>query len=203
MRLPILGFDTTTIAQQFGKVRPVRPISPARQPPGGVAFMMRDYLKNDWDVAYCPDGWISKGDGIVEDYFQPVATGYCWLPHRADRSDACRDNVCSTDQRSDIVRTASDKPHLLTIVDFSWRRLDKRDVFAANHTPRAGFMPPEFVPRGRPFAKSTDWPTFTDAPAESLPRGGNAVRVDCRLTWQPWHEIDASRYVVDGSVLMW
>ena len=35
------------------------------------------------------------------------------------------------------------------------------------------------------------------------PLGVNVGLLDARVKWRPWQTVDASRYVVDGSVLMW
>ena len=57
-RLPIIGFDTLTIWNMatyhdaaWGQCDPGV---------GGFAFMMRDYLKNDFDVWICPDGYWNR-----------------------------------------------------------------------------------------------------------------------------------------------
>ena len=205
-RLAIIGFDTATTAgiDVIPRFLPSGK-TPRGPPPGipGLAYLLRDYLKNDWDIIYCPDGWIQEQDGIQRNHFRPVPLGYQWLPHRVDRSGQCHDKTCTTDKPGDIVRRATDAPKLLLIADFSWRRLDEGDMFAANHMPIAGFMPPALTPPGRPSAKPSDWLKFGQAPMECLPLGGNVARLDCRVTWTPWQSVDTSRYVVDGSVLMW
>ena len=206
-RLPVIGFDTTTVWTWPAPVSRVRPPpAPAGRdshPPAlsGFSFVMRDYLKNDYEILYCPEGWIPRDGTFARDHFSPLVMGYHWLPHRTDRSAQCRGKVCSTDKPADIAHTAGDPPGLLLIADFTWRRLDHGDAFAANHLPRPGNMPPDYTPAGFPSAKPTDWPTF--GAGRPVPPGTNVGRIDARVTWRPWQSVDTSRYVVNGSVLMW
>ena len=114
-RMPIIGFDTATIWDWATYTAPTLEawsISRGGGPEvwvGGVAFMMRDYLKNDFDIYICPDGWYGKSDmlgkwtgcvghGLMgpsctclgamgldcEDALVTYRTGYLWLPHRAN-----------------------------------------------------------------------------------------------------------------------
>ena len=107
---------------------------------------MRDYLKNDWDIYACPDGWFRKADFLGKwggtygvTYFGPNdasswetsnalysgRTGYLWLPHRAlTRPSASADGICAVsgfdDTPGEIAKTASDLPGLLVLADFAY-----------------------------------------------------------------------------------
>ena len=64
VRLPVIGFDTYTVLDAVG-CDPYFQILPCGtghtascdHRVGGRGFMMRDYLKNDFDVWACPDGF--------------------------------------------------------------------------------------------------------------------------------------------------
>ena len=95
-RLPVIGFDTTTIwdwatydsggycGWEDGDV-PGAHACPCNYL-GGLGFLMRDYLKNDMDIYSCPDGWfprrgfMKKWDGQITAWMGPVETGvpYTW-----------------------------------------------------------------------------------------------------------------------------
>ena len=107
--------------------------------------MLRDYLKNDFDVVICPDGWYDRRDMMipwVTDGTQcdwgngeaalcmgqmvPAwkAQGYVWLPHRPWRNITscpfqCSAGTPSQDKAQDIAFTASDTPELLVTADYS------------------------------------------------------------------------------------
>ena len=105
-RLPIIGFDTGTIFNpSFYHKTGWTGCDPGIS---GFGYMMRDYLKNDWDVWMCPDGYWEKdtvnltawggyaaimpwggGDGgwgpsgpCGGSLFILVAANYLWMPHR-------------------------------------------------------------------------------------------------------------------------
>ena len=206
-RLPIIGFDTTTGWHPDSQPSPVGPTTSNgdRHPPGlgGLAHVLRDYLKNDWRIVYCWGGWTRKDDALVRDYFHPVAIGYQWLPHRVDRSRECVGDLCSTDKKSDIAQSASQRPWLLVIADFAWRHPRQGDRIAANHLGFRNAMSPEFVARGSEYDGIANWPTLGDSDSACCPPGSNVGRLDGRVTWRPWEEVDASRYVANGTVLMW
>ena len=100
VRLPIIGFDSATIwdwaTYAMATYFPDTLL-------GGAGFVMRDYLKNDFDIYVCPDGWWTKANMLGkwngrthvtwgpknnnsqndgEGLYSPRA-GYQWLPHRA------------------------------------------------------------------------------------------------------------------------
>ena len=147
-RLPIVGFDTTTIWtwETYGSSMyfemPGTPVTWL----GGLALMMRDHLKNNFDAYVCPDGYYSidhllqKWDGTVSEagpMTYPVSasgwggpgllshkTGYLWLPHRpgsTGRAGECVPNgtVTTTDQPTHIAQTASSVPELLITADMN------------------------------------------------------------------------------------
>jgi prepilin-type N-terminal cleavage/methylation domain-containing protein len=146
-RLPLIGFDTCTI-WDWGTYE-----SPYLTSPGygfnwlgGFAFLMRDYMKNDWDVAVCPDGFYTK-ESFLQKWPGPVAynyycpylvigmygspnegqIGYIWLPHRPVSGSSTAATNCSStptpmqvsDTPGEISKTASDLPSLLVSVDWN------------------------------------------------------------------------------------
>lgn len=145
-RLPIIGFDSTTIwdlqtywASYF-----------ASHWLGGFGYVMRDYLKNDFDVYVCPDGWYTKanmvtrwsgvtsvmgpgnyGSGAGDTWWEftnaliSYRSGYLWLPHRHNNvqfaATPCAGGpIRVTDTPGSVAKTASDIPDLLVAADFNY-----------------------------------------------------------------------------------
>ena len=161
-RLPVPGFDTAAVT----------PLAV-----GGLAILMRDYMKNDWDTAFCPDGWFRKSDGLRPNVTR-ATTGYCYLPHRPL---TLRDPGNTTlDTNADIVRTASDSPALLVATDMIAVAGTPPAAIAANHLPTAADVGP-----ASPFR----WPKFQADDPETLPLGSNWARLDCRVVWKPWQDV--------------
>ena len=167
-RLPIAGFDASA--------------SPTGTPPvGGTAFMVRDYLKNDWDVVFCPDGWFSKSTSLVREG-SSTDVGYCYLPHRP---------ISLTDptgQASDpplgIAKTASGRPNLLVHVDLYAIAGTPGSAIAGNHSTATVSGDPD--PR--------NWPLYVPTDPSTIPLGVNEGRIDCRVTWIP---APTPRYLFD------
>ena len=140
-RLPIIGFDTTTIWDWAT----YESTGYGMNWLGGFAFMMRDYMKNEWDVAMCPDGFYKKSDILHKwpgyaaySYYLEYLVfgmygspnvgqlGYLWLPHRPPTiptaatmcSGSAQPQECS-DKPGDISKTASDLPSLLISTDWN------------------------------------------------------------------------------------
>ena len=145
VRLPIIGHDTGTIwdwgtyCWYYGCGSDVAL--------GGWGFMMRDYLKNDFDIYACPDGFYKKSDflrkwdGTVSgmgpipwpvgsSWYEGAGlimykTGYLWLPHRdvggayPTCASQCGGPITTDDNPGEVSKTASDLPSLLVIGDFS------------------------------------------------------------------------------------
>ena len=119
-RLPIVGFDTSTIVEPLGAIYDTTTTSgvPATSGIGGWAFMLRDYLSNNVEVTVCPDGWWS-----TEQMFEPADVlsvpplyalrrrtfplpgpvftdpltgqgGYLWLPHREGQPASSTECSC-------------------------------------------------------------------------------------------------------------
>ena len=116
-RLPVIGFDTATVVGSPGAWYP-----PA-YPLGGWGYLLRDYLKNDFDVATCPDGWYTK-----DDFLQPWDGGsfkrlysekvpFVWLVDR-ELPTAAANGKRSADLKADVARVASDQPMLLITADY-------------------------------------------------------------------------------------
>ena len=145
-RLPIIGFDTGTIWDWYtysDTGSSYRITSEGSVLLGGLAFVMRDYMKNDWDVYICPDGWytisdlLKKWSGctsgagpacncisgyVCADCLENFRSGYQWLPHRPPTVPS--GGTCSVaaydDRPEEIPKTASDKPGLLVLADFNY-----------------------------------------------------------------------------------
>ncbi len=142
-RLPIIGWDTTTI-WDWGTYNANWVGPPDTNVLGGWAFVLRDYVKNDVDVYVCPDGWYTRADfitkwyaGLIDARFGPnlwtnpgLATyksGYFWLPHRDAVTGplwfpipgaVCGNTVPDQDTPGAIAKTASGKPTLLIMSDY-------------------------------------------------------------------------------------
>ena len=134
-RLPCIGFDTVTIWDWGTFVA-------AEDGPsllGGWAFMMRDYLKNDYDLAICPGGWyglddlMHKWDGARPGGLYSDKMGYLWLIHRATPT-ASANGRRSTDKEADILHVGSDFPGLLAMTDYiMWVGHDNGFRISGNH----------------------------------------------------------------------
>ena len=140
-RLPVIGFDTRTVVDSdtyYASWWAMKFL-------GGWGYMMRDYLKNDFDVAACPDGYYS-----IDDYFTPwdgtvdyveagptadmfegpgllsYKAGYLWLPNRYASWDVTATNcdpgggIVPTDTPGNIAKSMFDKPDLLIVADFNF-----------------------------------------------------------------------------------
>ena len=79
-RLPVIGFDTTTILPANEYHQNTSTACGNVCGPAGLAYVMRDYMKNDWDIMTCPDGWWTK-DVIMQKCGDGIACG-CWGPPR-------------------------------------------------------------------------------------------------------------------------
>ena len=143
-RLPVIGFDTATIWDWLT----YRTYNNTESLLGGQAFVMRDYLKNDFDIYVCPDGFykrnnmMTKWSGVITAYIGPgdhgsgdtgweytdalcaYRVGYLWLPHRhipvyQTAASLCGGPVDTDDRPGDISKTASDLPELLMLADMN------------------------------------------------------------------------------------
>ena len=161
-RLPVPGFDTAAVT----------PLAV-----GGLAILMRDYMKNDWDTAFCPDGWFRKSDGLRPNAAR-IVTGYCYLPHRPPTLPD--PGNMTLDTNADIVRTASDSPALFVATDMIAVAGTPPASIAANHqaTEVDGGAASPFL-----------WPKFQADDPETLPLGSNWARLDCRVVWKPWQDV--------------
>ena len=191
-RLPITGFDTATLAGGYPHV----PGIPG-YPVGGWGFLMRDFLKNDFDVSACPDGWYAAKDFMHRwDAKDPAGLysekmGYLWLPYRT-RTTAAANGRRSVDSGKDIVRTCSDRPDLIVVADYVlWMGQGNTFRIAGNHTVnRASSKPCSQWPRFDPYAPSSGPPA--DRPACS-----NAAPLDARVKRRDFGKLPVYRYVVD------
>lgn len=188
-RLPFIGFDTATIVGARGSI-----FAPGYAL-GGWAFLFRDYVKNDYDLAVCPDGWYAKDDflkrwdGRDVNGLYSEKMSYLWLAAR-DASTAVANGQRSAD--GEIPTTASDKPDLHTSADYVlWAGAGSGFGISGNHQrnkARAG--------------TAAGWPTFdpakpSDGPAEDRPSYSTAVRIDCRSSSREFLDLSVYRYIVD------
>ena len=215
IRLPIIGFDTQTVLSIPAFY------SPANMGLGGWGYVLRDYLKNDKDVVICPDGWFDTAgvfkplDAGWDLFVTPrmmilnaammghdTGMGYVWLPHRQIVTNtvgstsagcaalACAANTC-TDKPRNVVKTASDKPELLVVTDYTlWQCFTSgTPLLASNHqalSNKGGIIWGQALPFTPSNLAATD--------PESLPLGRNAARVDCRTEWLPGPNMDYFRW---------
>ena len=215
IRLPIIGFDTTTIwnyCQYAGAGRWI----------GGWGYMLRDYLKNDVDVVICPDGWYDRRDMMIPwltngtqcdwgNGYTALAMGvshgwkeqgYVWLPHRpwnrlTECLGQCGPSTPNQDKPQDIAFTASDTPELLVTADYCQATCDGGSCYlgqacvVANHS-QTGFR--HGPPIGCGTCESIGLPYYDAAVPEGnnpgqMPLGVNRSRIDCRVTWVPWQDV--------------
>ena len=225
IRLPIIGFDTGTIwnmatyASIDSRFTPATGYDPVG--PGGWAFMMRDYLKNDWDIWVCPDGWwdrstmLTKWDGCTGSCLWNIlvkddgSTGYGWLPHRVNSYSPCSEGtyaVIPDDKPRKIAKTASDKPDLLVCIDYIHGHGASAPwggppvCLSGNHMA----SPVDRLPRDYPCI---NWPHYNPLQREvnnpeDMPLGSNRSRIDCRTTWTPFQDLPTITWCV-GSNFFW
>ena len=227
-RLPIMGFDTTTVLSPMPGFYNAGAACWGGFGPGlpGWAYMFRDYLKNDRDIVVCPDGWFSvdqmfkkyQGTTLCDSAFAlsfilggrnvftggPGAPGigYWWLPHRPGwqvgtitvdyPAQPCTGSVFNSDGPMDVARRASSLPELLITTDMIfWQpyMAGGPHIFS-NHqaTDVTGLMFRDTTaPHFDPCNKDDNIPT-------QMPLGSNRSRIDCKVTWAPFQDIDAFRY---------
>ena len=211
-RLPIIGFDTLTVYRPTtdltygcvvdpGHDSPCPPMEPAHV--GGLAYVMRDYMKNDWDIIYNPDGWVQRERLIVRDFFgPPLVIGYSYMPHRQPGNGVHTIGgtmYAGNDRAKLVAKTASDKPGLLVWVDFAWRSLyPELNRFMANHTftsdkPMFG----HWIPVGSVLreAELAELPVLDLYDPEAQPMGMNRARIDARVQWKPFQDFDLNAFV--------
>lgn len=213
-RFPIIGFDTLTVYDPNGDLTygcvaipdpdayPCPPVRPAHV--GGLGYLMRDYVKNDWDVIYNPDGWAQRDQMIARNFFgPPLMIGYNYLPHRLPGNGVHAIGGITyrgRDQYQEICKTASDLPSLLVWNDFAWRSLfPEVDRMMANHTwtshrPVFGFWLPAGS-GGSSLTALTDLPLLDRYDSNKQPMGMNQARIDARVQWKPFQNFDLEAYV--------
>ena len=213
VRLPVIGWDTWTVLS-------VRDYAfRCDKGLGGWAYVIRDYLKNDYDVFHCPDGFFSKTGyrrlldkvdgppGSMWDFDIGFPT-YFWLPHRTKNAAvewcACggtggSDADCISDRPKDICKTASDKPELLVMTDFVQYGMYGYDGSTWIGRPSVEDSWIRANHSANPTKDVGYWEgevgTYYNPclPAgvdpDNLPLGSNASRIDCRVTWTPFQNL--------------
>ena len=222
VRLPIIGFDTLTRADPMTHCAWNRWAPPNGDPGiGGWGYLMRDYLKNDFDITVCPDGWwdraalLQKFPGPYGECYPPDniimrAHTYFWLPHRRLSAQNCFCGGiypapdCVQDRPENIARTASGTPELLIVADFlgwgDWYAgVGPGDAYIVGNHPntaaRGGFNYSGFGGTAGPDALTYYDPCSpASSPPEDLPMGSNRTRIDCRTTWVPWQDLEKFRW---------
>ena len=217
-RLPIIGFDTTTVWDYTVQRSPVTDAFGSSANPagmGGLGFVMRDYLKNNWAVGFCPDGWMVHQPSLVRDFFQPAVWGYSFLPHRPNSGGiACAlTGETAIDRPGDVARTASGDPTLAVLADANFRMTAcvswlpgpygmAGGRFFANHVPTSNRSPGPMVPLAAGGTLDfSAWPLYDAHDHDTLPAGLNVARIDGRTRWVAWQNVPINRYL--GSTLGW
>ena len=155
---------------------------------------MRDYLKNDFDVVFCPDGFVDRGNRQLGKDLRPkdaishrasclYTAGYLYLPHRWTSMAETNPSVpppypwtVDANRPQDIAQTASDTPMLLMLADHA-----ATDDVAPNWKIQGNHAN---VPvRGVAFALL---PALSASDPNTFPLGSNAVRIDCKVEWTPF-----------------
>ena len=204
-RLPIIGFDTQTIfliPWDYNDRHPGGAVlgSPASGL-GGWAYMLRDYLKNDKEVCTCPDGWFTTDELFERDNFFEYFRGpYVWLPHRVGQNQsAWSTGSPMVDRPKDVAKTASDKPDQLLFADYVWwvqhPSYDPFIGLSSNHVAGSAarwnwYDPPE-GPEKFPQFDPNGW-QLNDP--DDMPLGSNRGRIDCRVTWEAFQNLEIHRY---------
>lgn len=217
-RLPVVGFDSTTVWSYTWQRSPVTDAFGSSADPsgmGGLGFVLRDYLKNDWEVGFCPDGWMERNAALVRDFFQPAIWGYCYLPHRpSGPTVSCSlSGERAVDRSVDVARKASGQPSLMVLADANFRLTQcvsflpgpyatASGRFFANHMATSARPPGPMLPLSAGGTPSfQDWPLYDPHDSEVMPTGMNTARLDARTVWVPWQEVVANRYL--GSSIGW
>jgi hypothetical protein len=175
-RLPIVGFDTTTS------------VNPVHRQQGGLAIVMRDYLKSDWDTAFCLNGWFEKGDNVVRDS-PKVTTGTLYLGHRA----ASKDDVGNPHIDVNIPRLASDPATWVLFTDMTiitGTAIADPLHIASNHFDKKQ--------RNQGSALPDEWPQLVNLDPmnnkQHFPPGGNVGRLDGKTSWFAWESFQPRYY---------
>ena len=213
-RLPVIGFDTTTVLTPFPGFYNSPCWGSLSLP--GWGFMLRDYLKNDTDIAVCPDGWFSpdkvfrqfEGTTPCDSDIALILTtgrnpltgtslapgiGYWWLPHRPGwKVGTITVNYPAQPCTGQVFN--SDGP-----VDVAKRVSALPELLV---TTDVIFWQP-YMPGGPHIFsnhqgtdvvglsfRDTTAPHFDPCNAEAnnpndMPLGSNRSRLDCRVTWEP------------------
>jgi hypothetical protein len=182
-RLPIIGFDTTTN------------VNPVHRQQGGLAFVMRDYLKSDWDMAFCPESWFEKrGKGLVPD--EPkVPTGTLYLGHRPPSEK----DVGNPYIDGDIPTSASDPASWALFTDMTimtGAENVKPLRMASNHVDERKHIKGSALPEEWPELLNSDPKVNHDV----FPAGGNVAQLDARVSWFDRASLQPRYYFTFNSV---
>ena len=173
VRLPIDGFDTATL-------------TPPGKFAGGLAYVARHYLKNDWDIVFCPDGWFEKKSALRRNVMT-VNTGYCYVANLPAPLPEPSKKEAPGKRAPGVARTASDRPELLIAADMIALAGTPPTTIATNHLPPGNADDRPKTPRGQ--ANPRKWLKHQPDKPGLLPLGGNQVRLDCRVRWIPWQDV--------------
>ena len=224
-RLPVIGFDTITVFNYQANFADWGfhgctggPGCPTACWYGwtmgacGYAYVMRDYLKNDWDINFCPDGWFEPGNTLNKNVFAPQLSGYMYLAHLLPPGSPvtystyvpfnCTANPFTgaagnqTFRAKDTPKTASDKPSLVCSVDYNWYWNQDFPRTGANHVGTSHkVLDPVWwpCPPAPQLARYGSWefyPAMDFYDPDSLPLGSNRGRIDCRVQWKGVQDFD-------------
>ena len=142
-----------------------------------------------------------------------MAVGYTWLPHRKSAEDPRPPfhppaDPSDTDSPRDVAKTVSGRPDLLILVDaLNLHSLAAEGGYEAGIRAHANHMAtghkpqrPYLLPCGAGVSAAPDdrWghdiPPIDPYNPDTFPQGANLARIDCRVTWKPWQDIDLGRW---------
>ena len=192
-RLPVIGFDTgTALGSRWASYPPGYSV-------GGWAYLLRDYVMNDFDAAVCPDGWYTKRDFLQpwdgrdpKDLYSDKMS-YLWLVAR-DVPSAVANGQRSVDVKTEFADRGGGGPTVLLSADYVlWAGAGDGFGISGNHQQnKAGKGNVAGWPAFDPADPSAGW-------AKDRPTYRNVVRRDCRSESREFLDLPMYRYIVDAS----
>lgn len=175
-RLPIVGFDTTTS------------VNPVHTQQGGLAVMMRDYLKNEWNIPIGYGGWFDERASVVPDDPR-VPTGTLYLAHRPPSEK----DIGNPYIDPNIPKLGGDPS--------KWKLFTDMTIITGTAIADPLRIASNHFNKVRKYEGSTfpeDWPEIlsldTDDNSEAFPKGGMVARLDASVRWHEWDSFEPRYY---------